>query len=199
NSLRVCCILPSAAAGEVTLGAKSWGKVEVLAMTNIAKTSTLPHDLAPRVTSPAAAEGSMQQTLNELMAFCTSLQRQYSELIFKFKAQELEINIMKSRVKLLEDREGVATERSGDDAPIKGRNLDEGEAAVERVNDDTKEMATVLTSMDASTILASEVAEVPTGSGSIPTASITPRIFRSLTSSINSQCTFCIIRGCFKS
>nr|GEX05912.1 putative reverse transcriptase, RNA-dependent DNA polymerase [Tanacetum cinerariifolium] len=34
--------------------------------TNIAKTSTLPHDLAPRVTSPAAAEGSMQQTLNEL-------------------------------------------------------------------------------------------------------------------------------------
>nr|GEW55152.1 reverse transcriptase domain-containing protein [Tanacetum cinerariifolium] len=28
---------------------------------------------------------------------------------------------------------------------------------------------------------------------------ITPRVFGSLTSSINSQCTFCIIRGCFKS
>nr|GEW42958.1 hypothetical protein [Tanacetum cinerariifolium] len=108
----------------------------------IAKTSTLPHDSAPRVTSPAAAE-----------------------------AQELEINILKAKVKLLEDREGVATERSGDDAPIKGRNLDEGEAVAERVSDDTEEMATVLTSMDAATVLASEVAEVPTDSRSIPTAS----------------------------
>nr|GFD21779.1 hypothetical protein [Tanacetum cinerariifolium] len=32
-------------------------------------------------------------------------------------------------------------------------------------------MATVLTSMDATTVLASGVAEVPTSSGSIPTAS----------------------------
>nr|GFC41809.1 hypothetical protein [Tanacetum cinerariifolium] len=32
---------------------------------NIAMTSTLHHDSAPRVTSPAAAEGNMQQTLNE--------------------------------------------------------------------------------------------------------------------------------------
>nr|GEX49086.1 putative ribonuclease H-like domain-containing protein [Tanacetum cinerariifolium] len=86
-------------------------------MANIAKTSTLPHDSAPRVTSPAADEGK----------------------------------------------------RSGDDALIKGRNLDEGEAAAERVSDDTEEMATVLTSMDAVTVLASEVAGVPTSSGSIPT------------------------------
>nr|GEY81944.1 reverse transcriptase domain-containing protein [Tanacetum cinerariifolium] len=61
-------------------------------------------------------------------------------------------------------------ERSGDDAPIKGINLDEWEAAAERVSDDTEEMATVLTSMDTATVLASGVAEVPTGSGSIPTA-----------------------------
>nr|GFC97436.1 hypothetical protein [Tanacetum cinerariifolium] len=54
-------------------------------------------------------------------------------------------------------------------APIKGRNLDEGKAAAERVSDDSKEMATVLTSMDAATVLASGVAEVPTGSRSIPT------------------------------
>nr|GEX48414.1 hypothetical protein [Tanacetum cinerariifolium] len=74
----------------------------------IAKSSTLPHDSAPRVTSPAAAEGR--------------------------------------------------------------GNLDEGEEAVERVSDDTKEMATVLTSMDATTILASGAVEVPTGNGSIPTA-----------------------------
>nr|GEX92777.1 hypothetical protein [Tanacetum cinerariifolium] len=58
-----------------------------------------------------------------------------------------------------------------DDAPIKGRSMDEGEAATERVSDDTKEMETVLTSMDAVTVLASGVVDVPTGSGSIPTAS----------------------------
>nr|GEY90945.1 hypothetical protein [Tanacetum cinerariifolium] len=67
-----------------------------------------------------------------------------------------------ARVKLLEDREGLAAERSRDDVPIKGRNLNEGEAASKRVSDDTKEMATVLTSMDAETVLASGVAEVPT-------------------------------------
>nr|GEV57297.1 hypothetical protein [Tanacetum cinerariifolium] len=137
---------------------------------NIAKTSTLPHDLAPRVTSPAADEGSMQQILDELMALCTSLQRQHSEMVSKFEAQELEINMLKVRVKLLEDREGGGAARSGDDALIKGRNLDEGEAAAERVSDYTEEMATVLTSMDATTVLASRVAEVPIGSGSIPTA-----------------------------
>nr|GEU81529.1 hypothetical protein [Tanacetum cinerariifolium] len=137
---------------------------------NIAKTSTLPHDSAPRVTSPDADEGSMQQTLNELMALCTSLQRQHSEMISKFEAQELEINMLKARVKLLEDREGGGVERSRDDAPIKGRNLDEEEAAAERVSDNTEELATVLTSMDAATVLASGVAEVPTSSGSIPTA-----------------------------
>nr|GFA70398.1 hypothetical protein [Tanacetum cinerariifolium] len=135
----------------------------------IAKSSTLHHDSAPRVTSPAADEGSMQQTINELMAFCTSLQRQHSELLAKFQAQEVEINRLKERVKLLEDREGVAAEGSGDDAPIKGRNLDEEEAAAERASDDTEEMATILTSMDAATVLTSGAAEVPTGSGPIPT------------------------------
>nr|GEX61720.1 hypothetical protein [Tanacetum cinerariifolium] len=127
---------------------------------------------APRVTSPAADEGSMQLKLDELMSLCTSLQRQHSEMVAKFEAQELEINRLKAKVKLLEDKEGVATERSRDDAPIKGRNLDKGEEAVKRVSDDTEEMATVLTSMDATTVLASRVAEVPTGSGSIPTAGL---------------------------
>nr|GFA52945.1 hypothetical protein [Tanacetum cinerariifolium] len=60
---------------------------------------------------------------------------------------------------------------SQDDAPIKGRNLDKGEVAAERVSDDTKEMETVLTSMDAVTVLPRGVVDVPTGSGSIPTAS----------------------------
>nr|GEX69094.1 hypothetical protein [Tanacetum cinerariifolium] len=136
----------------------------------IAKSSTLPYDSAPRVTSPATAEGSMQQTINELTALCTTLQRQYSELAVKFEAQGIEITRLKARLKLLEDRQGVAAEGSGDDAPIKGRSLDEGEAAAERTSDDTEEMATVLTFMDAATVLASGAAEVPTVSGSIPTA-----------------------------
>nr|GEW70373.1 hypothetical protein [Tanacetum cinerariifolium] len=110
---------------------------------NIAKSSTLPHDSTPRVTSHAANEGSMQLKLDELTGLCTSLQRKHSEMVAKFESQELEIN------------------RS---------NLDEEKAAAERVSDDSEEMATVLTSMDAATVLASGVAEVPTGSGSIPTA-----------------------------
>nr|GEY26640.1 hypothetical protein [Tanacetum cinerariifolium] len=112
---------------------------------NIAKTSTLPHESASRVTSLPADEGSMQHKLDELMALCTSLQRQQSEMVSR----------------------GVA-EHSRDDAPIKGMRLDVGEEAAKRVSDDTEEMVTVLTSMDAATVLASGVAEVPTGSGSIP-------------------------------
>nr|GFD50594.1 hypothetical protein [Tanacetum cinerariifolium] len=68
------------------------------ARATIAKSSTLPCDSAPRVTSLAAEEGSMQQTLNELTAFCTRLQRQHSELLDKFQAQEVEINRLKERV-----------------------------------------------------------------------------------------------------
>nr|GEV34135.1 putative ribonuclease H-like domain-containing protein [Tanacetum cinerariifolium] len=137
---------------------------------NIVKTSTLPHDSVPKVTSPAADKGSMQLKLDELPSLCTSLQRQHLEMVAKFEAQEMEINRLKARVKLLKDKEAVATERSKDDAPIKGRNLDEGEAVAERVSDDTEEMATVLTSMDATSVLASGAAKVSTGSRSIPTA-----------------------------
>nr|GEX26574.1 hypothetical protein [Tanacetum cinerariifolium] len=116
---------------------------------SIDKSSTLPHDSAPWVTSPVADEGSMQQTISKLTALCTSLQRQLSELTAKFQAQEVEINRLKERVKMLEDREGVAATRSGDDAPIKGRSMDEGEAATERISADSEEITTVLTSMDA--------------------------------------------------
>nr|GFD00731.1 hypothetical protein [Tanacetum cinerariifolium] len=74
----------------------------------ITKSSTLSHDSAPRVTSPAADEGSMQHNIFELTALCTSLQRQYSELLAKFQAQEEEIVKLKDRVKVLEDKEDVA-------------------------------------------------------------------------------------------
>nr|GEX54276.1 glutamic acid-rich protein-like [Tanacetum cinerariifolium] len=90
----------------------------------IAKSSTLPYDSTPRVTSPAADEGK--------------------------------------------DREAVATKQSGKDSPIKKRSINEGEAAAERISNDSEEIARVLTSMDAATVLAGET-DVPTGSGFIPT------------------------------
>nr|GFC43239.1 hypothetical protein [Tanacetum cinerariifolium] len=135
----------------------------------IAQSSTLPHDSAPRVTSPAADEGSMQHNIFELTALCTSLQRQYSDLQAKFQAQEDEIVKLKDRVKVLEDNEDVPARQSGDDAPIKGRSINEGEAAAERISNDSEEVARVLTSMDAATVLAGGI-DVPTGSGFIPTA-----------------------------
>nr|GFD55952.1 hypothetical protein [Tanacetum cinerariifolium] len=57
---------------------------------------------------------------------------------------------------------------SVDDAPIKGRSSYEGEAPTERISNDSEEIARVLTSMDAVTVLAGE-ANVPTGSGFILT------------------------------
>nr|GEY75777.1 synaptobrevin, longin-like domain protein [Tanacetum cinerariifolium] len=137
---------------------------------NIAKSSTLPHESTSRVTSLTADEGSMQYKHDELTTLCTSLQRQHSEMVARFEAQGLEIESLKARIKVLEDKDRGVAEQSGDDAPIKGRRLDVGEEAAERVSDNTEEMETVLTSMDAATVLASGVAEVPTGSDSIPTA-----------------------------
>nr|GEW35001.1 hypothetical protein [Tanacetum cinerariifolium] len=107
----------------------------------VAKSSTLPHDLAPRVTSFAADEGSMQHTIFELTTLYTSLQRQHSELLAKFQAQEVETL----------------------------RSINEGEAAAERISNDSEEIVRVLTSMDAATVLAGGI-DVPTSSGSIPTA-----------------------------
>nr|GEV01527.1 hypothetical protein [Tanacetum cinerariifolium] len=66
----------------------------------IAKSSTLPRDSPPRVTSPVAEEGN--------------------------------------------------------DAPIKGRSSYEGESPTERISNDSEEIARVLTSMDAKTVLVGE-------------------------------------------
>nr|GFB28985.1 hypothetical protein [Tanacetum cinerariifolium] len=97
----------------------------------IVKSSTLPHDSAP-------------------------------------KAQEEEIVKLKDRVKVLEDRKGAAAKQSRDDTLIKGRIINEGEAAAKRISNDSEEIARVLTSMDAATVLAGGI-DVPTGSGFIPT------------------------------
>nr|GFC66744.1 hypothetical protein [Tanacetum cinerariifolium] len=51
------------------------------------------------------------------------------------------------------------------------RSNNEGEAAAERISNDSEETARVLTSIDAATVLAGEI-NVPTGSGFIPTAEV---------------------------
>nr|GEX28418.1 putative ribonuclease H-like domain-containing protein [Tanacetum cinerariifolium] len=98
-------------------------------------------------------------------------------------AQEVEINKLKERVKLLEDGNGMAAEGFGDDVQIKGRR----EVAAEKVSDDTEEMATVLIIIDATSVLSSGGVQVvptaaavapanvsiSTGSGVVPTASTT--------------------------
>nr|GEW32096.1 hypothetical protein [Tanacetum cinerariifolium] len=91
-------------------------------------------------------------------------------MVSRFEAQELEINSLKARIKMLEEKDRGVANQSRDDSPIKGRRLDEVEEAAEKGSNDTEEMINVLTSMDATTVLSSGIAEVPTGSGSIPTA-----------------------------
>nr|GFD55418.1 hypothetical protein [Tanacetum cinerariifolium] len=82
---------------------------------------------------------------------------------------EVEIIRLKERVKVLEDKDGVIRDKSRDDAPIKGRSNNKGEATAERISNDSEEIARVLTSMDVATVLTGET-NVPTGSGFIPTA-----------------------------
>nr|GFA75631.1 hypothetical protein [Tanacetum cinerariifolium] len=118
---------------------------------NIIKSSTLPHDSTPRVTSLVADKGSMQQQLNELTDLCTHLQRQQTEMASKIAARDLEIASLKARIKMLEDKHRGVAEPSRDDATIKGRSLE----TREEVGVD-KKVATV---------------SVPTVSGMVPTAS----------------------------
>nr|GEV08423.1 hypothetical protein [Tanacetum cinerariifolium] len=103
----------------------------------IIKTSSLPHDSTPRVTSLDADEGN------------------------------LKISNLKERVKIPEDKGRGSVELSGDEAPIKGRSMEIGEKvrverSTERGSNDTEEMVNVLTSMDAVNILTSGVVDVST-------------------------------------
>nr|GFB95555.1 hypothetical protein [Tanacetum cinerariifolium] len=70
------------------------------------------------------------------------------------QAQEEEILRLKERVQVLEDRDSVAAKHFEDDAPIKGMSINEGETAAKRISNDSDEVARVLTSMDAATVLA---------------------------------------------
>nr|GEZ60219.1 hypothetical protein [Tanacetum cinerariifolium] len=93
----------------------------------------------------------------ELTDLYTSLQRQQSDLVSKFEAQELEITVLKVRVKLLEDRKGGVAERSGDDAPIKGRTT-------------VLSSGVVATSSSSIPTTGPPATRVPTGSDVVPTA-----------------------------
>ncbi|GJY92351.1 hypothetical protein Tco_0508133 [Tanacetum coccineum] len=50
---------------------------------NIPKTSAMPHESSPRVTSLGGDEGSLQQKLNELTDFYTKLQTQHTQMAAK--------------------------------------------------------------------------------------------------------------------
>nr|GEZ39963.1 hypothetical protein [Tanacetum cinerariifolium] len=156
---------------------------------NIIKTSALPHDSSPRVTSLDADEGNMQQQLQELMDLCTSLQRQQTQMAAKIKDQNLEISGLKAKVKILKDKDRGREEPAQEDAPIKGGSMEIGkEVRVERStklgSNDTEEMVNVLSAMEAANILTGGVAAVsvspvaaattvgvPTVSGLVPTIS----------------------------
>nr|GEW66225.1 hypothetical protein [Tanacetum cinerariifolium] len=103
---------------------------------NINKTSALPHESSPRITSLDVDEGSMQQKLQELMDLCTGLQRQQTQMAAKIKAQDLEISSLKARGE-------VGVERS-----------------TELGSNDTEEMVNVLSSLEADNILTSGVVAV---------------------------------------
>nr|GEY52909.1 hypothetical protein [Tanacetum cinerariifolium] len=129
-------------------------------------TSSIPLPSIPTAPIPTIKTG--QPLLSP--SPCLMIQHQgLLPLLLMRAAQEEEINRLKERVQVLEDREAVAFKPSRDDAPIKGRSNNEGEAAAERISNDSEEIVKVLTSIDAATVLAGET-NVPTGSGFIPTA-----------------------------
>ncbi|GJY37573.1 hypothetical protein Tco_0423937 [Tanacetum coccineum] len=93
---------------------------------NIAKTSAMPHESSPRVTSLGGGEGSMQQKLQELMDMCTSLQQQHLLMEQRIQSQDLEITQLKNKVKTLEDNAKRSEGFAQEDAPNTG-GMDQGE------------------------------------------------------------------------
>nr|GEV95116.1 hypothetical protein [Tanacetum cinerariifolium] len=122
----------------------------------IAKSSSLPYDSAPRVTSPVAAEGSMQPNITKLTALCTSQQRQYSELMAKFQAQE----------RRSIDEGEAATKRISDDSEELVRVLTSMDAATVFVG-----VIDVPTGSGFIPTAGPSVGDIPTGSNDVVTAS----------------------------
>nr|GEX44266.1 copia protein [Tanacetum cinerariifolium] len=84
-----------------------------------------------------------------------------------------ELGLLSPQVKLLEDRERGGIAQSGEDAPIKGRSIDKGEKAA--IDGNAASILTNGVSVSISPVTEVFIAEVLTGSGSIPTAS--PPVF----------------------
>nr|GFC68577.1 hypothetical protein [Tanacetum cinerariifolium] len=74
----------------------------------IAKSFTLPYDSAPRVTSPAADEGSMQHNIFELTALCSSLQSEVgptaSPIVTRRKGKEVIVESDTPKEKKLQEQ-----------------------------------------------------------------------------------------------
>ncbi|GJR13484.1 hypothetical protein Tco_0796136 [Tanacetum coccineum] len=155
---------------------------------NIAKTSAMPHESSPRVTSLDGGKGSMQQKLQELMDMCTNLQQQHLLMEQRIQSQDLEITQLKNRVKTLEDNEKTREGFSLKDA-LNTRGMDQGEDLIavnaeinnekstKKGSDSTYEMANVLSTLGVANVLSSGIiafapAGVTTASGSFPTTAI---------------------------
>ncbi|GJT54036.1 hypothetical protein Tco_0989090 [Tanacetum coccineum] len=107
---------------------------------NIAKTSAMPHEASPGVTSLGGGEGSMQQKLQELMDMCTNLQQQHLLMEQRIQSQDLEIT------QGMDQGEDLMT---GDVEKSTGKG-----------SDNTDEAANVLSTLEAANVLSS---------GSLPT------------------------------
>ncbi|GKB37735.1 hypothetical protein Tco_0882677 [Tanacetum coccineum] len=147
---------------------------------NIAKTSAMPHEASPGVTSLGGGEGSMQQKLQELMDMCTNLQQQHLLMEQRIQSQDLEITQLKNRVKTLEDNEKRRVGFAQEDAPNTG-GMDQGEdlmtgdveKSTGKGSDNTDEAANVLSTLEAANVLSSgSFPTAATASGSFPTAAI---------------------------
>ncbi|GJV04483.1 hypothetical protein Tco_1338052 [Tanacetum coccineum] len=152
---------------------------------NIAKTSAMPHEASPGVTSLGGGEGSMQQKLQELMDMCTNLQQQHLLVEQRIQSQDLEITQLKNKFKTLEDNEKRRVGFAQEDAPNTG-GMDQGEdlmtrdveKSTEKGSDNTNEAANVLSTLEAANVLSSgslptaAPTGVATASGSFPTAAI---------------------------
>nr|GEV11046.1 hypothetical protein [Tanacetum cinerariifolium] len=130
---------------------------------NIAKTSAMPHESSPMVSSLDADEDN------------------------KIKDQDIEISRLKAIVKSLEDKERRRKEPIQEDAPITGRIMDIGDElgadkSTKLGSNDTEEMVNVLSSMEAANSLSSRGVAVSTASVSpvdvFPTAGV-PSVSRS--------------------
>nr|GFB68875.1 hypothetical protein [Tanacetum cinerariifolium] len=163
----------------------------------IAKSSTLPHDSAPRVTSPAADEGnepasplrdvSLGEACPTDSGFIANQDRATIARSSTFPYDSAP-RVTSPTAEEGKDGKGMVAEGSGDDAPIKGMRLDEEEVATkrvssdteeirpdewevaaEKVSDDTEELATVMITMDAASVLLSGgVHVVPTAAAVAP-------------------------------